>query len=315
MQYVSLGNTGVVVSKLCFGSLTIGPLQKNLPLAEGVKILQKAVEEGVNFVDTADLYGTYPYIREVIKTYPDLVVASKSYAYDVKTAEETLERCLKGIDRDYVDFFLLHEQEGPLTIKGHWGALEFFIKCKEKGIIRGVGLSTHHVAAVEAAAEIEEIDVIHPIINYRGFGIVDGTLKDMERAVKKAYKAGKGIYAMKPLGGGHLISRFEQAFEYILNFPYVHSIAVGMQRIEEVEANIKIFEQKPLSKELIEALKGYKRQLFIQDWCQGCGECIERCGQEALKLNEQGKVEVDAKKCILCGYCGSACKELAIKII
>lgn len=315
MQYINLGNTGIMVSKLCFGSLTIGPLQKNLSLAEGVKIMERAVELGVNFVDTADLYGTYPYIREIIKNHPDFVVASKSYAYDVKTAEETLARCLKGIGRDYVDFFLLHEQEGPLTIKGHWEALEFFIKCKEKGIIRGVGLSSHYVAAVEAAVEIKEIDVIHPIINYRGFGIVDGTLSDMERAVKKAYEAGKGIYAMKPLGGGHLIGQFEQAFDYILNLPYVHSIAVGMQRIEEVEANIKMFQREPISKELIKALKTYKRQLFIQDWCQGCGECIKRCGQNALKLNAQAKVEVDPKKCILCGYCGSACKEFAIKIL
>jgi Aldo/keto reductase family. len=277
--------------------------------------MERAVEQGVNFVDTADLYGTYPYIREIIKKYPDLVVSSKSYAYDVKTAKETLERCLKGISRDYVDFFLLHEQEGPLTIKGHWEALEFFLKCKEKGIIRGVGLSTHYVAAVKAAAKIKEIDVIHPIINYRGFGIVDGTLNDMEVAVRDAYNEGKGIYAMKPLGGGHLISDFQRAFEYILRFPYVHSIAVGMQRVEEVEANIKIFENEPLSNELVDKLRGYKRQLFIQDWCQGCGECVKRCGQGALKLNDEGKTEVDSQKCILCGYCGSACKELAIKIL
>ncbi len=310
-----MGDTGIRVSRLCFGSLTIGPLQKNLPLSVGVEVMESAVEQGVNFVDTADLYGTYPYIREIIKIHPELVVASKSYAYDTKTAQETLKRCLKGIGRDYVDFFLLHEQEGPLTIKGHWEALEFFIKCKEKGIIRGVGLSTHHVAAVEAAANIREIDVIHPILNYRGLGIVDGSLKDMEAAVKKAYDAGKGIYAMKPLGGGHLISQFQSAFEYILNFPYVHSIAVGMQRIEEVEANVKIFRNEPLPNSLVQTLRGYKRQLFIQDWCQGCGECIKRCGQKALILNEGGKVIVDSDSCILCGYCGSACKELAIKIL
>jgi len=315
MQYVDLGNTGVRVSRLCFGTLTIGPLQKNLPLYAGVEILERAVELGVNFVDTADLYGTYPYIKEIIKTHPDLVVASKSYAYDTKTAQETLNRCLRGIGRDYVDFFLLHEQEGPLTIKGHWEALEFFVKCKEKGIIRGLGLSTHYVAAVEAAANISEIDVIHPILNYRGFGIVDGDLRAMEAAVRKAYKAGKGIYAMKPLGGGHLISQFQAAFDYILNFPYVHSIAVGMQRVEEVEANVKIFKDEPLPRSLVQALGEYKRHLFIKDWCQGCGECIKRCGQNALILNKEGKVTVDSDRCILCGYCGSACKELAIKII
>ena len=82
MEYSVLGNTEIKVSRLCFGALTIGPLQKKLPLEEGVEVLKYAIEHGINFVDTADLYDTYPYIKEVIKEYPDLVVGTKSYAYD-----------------------------------------------------------------------------------------------------------------------------------------------------------------------------------------------------------------------------------------
>ena len=114
MQYTKLGNTDILVSKLCYGSLTLGPLQKNLPLKDGAAVIEKAVDLGVNFIDTADLYGTYPYIREVLKTHKDLIVASKSYAYDTETASETLERALRETGRDYIDIFLLHEQEGPL---------------------------------------------------------------------------------------------------------------------------------------------------------------------------------------------------------
>lgn len=315
MIYKNLGSTGIKVSQLCFGSLTIGPLQKNLPLMEGVKIIKKAAELGVNFIDTADLYETYPYIKEALKEYPEMVVASKSYAYDLKTAEETLNRALKGIGRDYIDIFLLHEQEGSLTLKGHWEAIEYLSKCKEKGLIRGIGISTHHVAGVKAAAIISEMDIIHPIINYQGVGIIDGTLEEMEQAISLAFHNGKGIYAMKSLGGGHLISSLSDAFDYILNFPYVHSIAVGMQRMEEVEANVQIFEGKTPSKEVLESLLTYKRNLFIHDWCTGCGRCIKRCQQQALSIGENGKSQVDSKKCILCGYCGSVCKELAIKVI
>lgn len=315
MIYNILGGTGIKVSKLCFGSLTMGPLQKNLSLTEGTSILKRAVELGVNFIDTADLYETYPYIKEVLREYPDLVIASKSYAYDSKTAEETLTRALKGIGRDYIDLFLLHEQEGPLTLKGHWEAIEYLIKCKEKGLVRGIGISTHHIAGVKAAATLPELDVIHPIINYRGVGIVDGTLEEMEEAISLAWHNGKGIYAMKSLGGGHLIPHLLSAFDYILKFPYVHSVAVGMQRIEEVEVNVDIFNGKTPVKHALESLMKYNRKLFIQDWCTGCGRCVKRCQQGALNIGHDGKCQVDTKKCILCGYCGSVCKELAIKVI
>lgn len=315
MIYNSLGNTGIEVSQLCFGSLTIGPLQKNLPLVEGVNIIEKAIELGVNFIDTADIYGTYPYIKEILKNHPDIVVASKSYAYDSRTAEETLNRALGGTGRDYIDIFLLHEQEGPYTLKGHWEAIEYLTRCKEKGLIRAIGLSTHHVAGVRSGAITPEIDIIHPILNYKGVGIVDGTLDHMEKAISLAWHNGKGIYAMKPLGGGHLISDMEDAFEYILSFPYIHSIATGMQRIQEVEANVQIFNGQSPCKHKLSELKNYRRSLFIHDWCIGCGVCTERCQYKALSLGSDGKAKVDLDKCILCGYCGSVCSELAIKVI
>ncbi len=315
MVYNTLGSTGIKVSQLCFGSLTIGPLQKNLPIKEGADLIIRAAQLGVNFIDTADLYDTYPYIKKALKQYPDMVVSSKSYAYDVKTAEETLNRALREIDRDYIDLFLLHEQEGPLTLKGHWEAIEYLIKCKEKGLVRGIGISTHYVAGVKAAAITPEIDVVHPIINYKGVGIVDGTLAEMEEVISLAWHNGKGIYAMKSLGGGHLIPNLQDAFDYILKFPYLHSIAIGMQRIEEVEFNVGIFNGDSTVSEKLDALKEYKRNLFIQDWCTGCGRCVRRCQQQALSIGKDGKSHVDTEKCILCGYCGSVCKDLAIKVI
>ncbi|MGI6538760.1 MAG: aldo/keto reductase [Caldicoprobacterales bacterium] len=314
MEYIPLGNTDILVSRICFGALTIGPLQRNLSLEEGCCIIKKAIYDGINFIDTADLYETYPYIREAVKYKPDIIISSKSFAYDRKTAQETLDKALKGIGRDYIDFFLLHEQESLLTLKGHYEALQFFLEQKKKGIIRGVGISTHFVAAVHVAAEMDEIDVIHPILNFCGLGIVDGTREEMEQAIAAAWKAGKGIYTMKSLGGGHLLNRYEEALEYIKTFPYAHSVAIGMQRVEEVEANISYFTNNSISEELRLRLKKYKRELIIEDWCKGCGACVLRCKQKALFVQE-GKARVNKKKCILCGYCGTVCKELAMKII
>lgn len=314
MKYQQLGQTDIIVSQICFGSLTISPLQKHLAFSDGLYVMEKAVEHGINFIDTADLYETYPFIRAILKTNRDLVVATKSYAYDEKTARKTFERALREIDRDYIDVFLLHEQESDLTLKGHNEALQFYLKQKEKGYIRSVGISTHFIKAVKAATRMVEIDVIHPILNCKGIGIVDGTRADMERAIASAYLNGKGLYIMKSLGGGHLIDEMTAAYNYILDFPYKHSVAIGMQRVEEVEANVSYFKNRNIPDDISRKLCTYSRKLIIQDWCQACGNCIDRCKQGALHISK-GQAVVDRNKCVLCGYCGSVCKELAIKII
>ena len=146
MDYNILGKTGIKVSKLCFGALTIGPLQANLPLDDGARVISEAIDRGVNFIDTAQLYKTYPYIKKALsqRSIKNVVIASKSYAYSKKTAEESLYEALREIDRDYIDIFLLHEQENEYTLKGHYEALEYFIKMKEKGIIRGAQDSQRH---------------------------------------------------------------------------------------------------------------------------------------------------------------------------
>ncbi len=58
-----MGETGIEVSRLCFGTLTLAPMQKNKTLAEGREILAKAIELGINFYDTADLYDNYAHLQ------------------------------------------------------------------------------------------------------------------------------------------------------------------------------------------------------------------------------------------------------------
>jgi aryl-alcohol dehydrogenase-like predicted oxidoreductase len=101
MDYRMLGDTGIEVSRLCFGALTVGPLQARLPLEQGAKVIARALAQGVNFIDTAELYQTYPYIREAIKESRDkVVICSKCYAYTREGMKESLESALRGIGRD-----------------------------------------------------------------------------------------------------------------------------------------------------------------------------------------------------------------------
>ncbi|KPU28049.1 aldo/keto reductase [Caloranaerobacter sp. TR13] len=316
MEYRNLGKTNIKVSRICFGSLTIGPLQANLPIKIGANIIKYAYECGINFLDTAELYNNYEYIKEALKTIPreKYIIATKSYSYSRETAERSLYNALNKLETDYIDIFLLHEQESEYTIRGHYEAIEYFLKAKEKGLIRAFGISTHRVKGVLDSLKFDEIEVIHPIINKFGLGIQDGNSEEMIDAIKKAYEKGVGIYGMKPLGGGHLINRVEEAFEYVKNIPHLHSIAIGMQSIDEVDANVHLLQKGNIPKFLKEKLSKKARKLIVQDWCIGCEKCVETCRHGGIKILE-GKATAVTSKCIFCGYCAAACPEFCIKVI
>lgn len=314
MDQISLGNTGIKVSRLCFGGLVIGPLQAGLSVDEGASVILRAFEAGVNFIDTAELYGTYPHIREAIKRWGKRpVIATKSYAWSAESAENSLEKARKELDTDFIDIFMLHEQESRLTLRGHRDALEYYLDQKSKGRIGAVGVSTHNIEVVEAICDMPEIEVIHPIVNIAGIGIGDGSNEDMLAAVDRAHSRGKGIYSMKPLGGGNLLNRYGESMEFVLGLPYIHSIAVGMQSIEEVEMNVCLFEGRDVNEDIRAGLKTRSRRLHVDYWCQACGSCVQRCSLGAMEIIE-GKARADMKKCVLCGYCGSVCPQFAIKI-
>ena len=316
MEQLQLGNTGLAVSRLCFGTLTLGPLQAALPLEDGAQLLCRAIERGVNFFDTAQLYGSYPYIRRAMEISGkcDVIISTKTYAHTRALAVLALEEARRELGRDYIDIFLLHEQESKHTLRGHREALEYLLEQKQRGVIGAVGLSTHMVAGVRAAIDFE-LDVVHPLLNLTGLGICDGSRQDMQAAVQQAYDVGMGVFSMKALGGGNLFRKAELCLEYALSLPYVHSVAVGMQSESEVHANIDFFEGKGFSRTAKMDLLGKTRRLHIESWCEGCGVCISRCGQSALSIDAKSIAVCDAGACLLCGYCGAVCPAMAIKII
>ncbi len=314
MEYRTLGNTGIRVSRLCFGGLIVGPVQQNLTPEAGGEVMAYAIERGVNFFDTAELYGTYDHIRYAMKKTGrfDIVISTKTYAYTRELAVKAVEGARKALDRDVIDIFMLHEQESIHTLRGHAEALDTLYDYKARGIIRAVGASTHRVAGVEGVIQ-RGLDILHPLLNVDGLGISDGSRAEMEEAVRRAHTAGIGVFTMKALGGGNLFRRAEEAFRYILDFDGADAVAVGMQHIDEVDANLRFFEDGCFLDADKERLAHKLRRLHIDDWCVGCGACAARCGQGALHI-EEGHAVCDPSRCILCGYCSRVCPEWAIKI-
>jgi len=313
LEYRPLGRSGLNVSRLCFGTLTIGPLQANLSVSEGSRLLEIALAKGVNFIDTAELYGTYAHIRQALRHCRDKpVVASKSYAYTRQGMRESLEKALADTGLPCIDIFLLHEQESDLTLAGHRAAYEYLLEAKEEGLIRAIGISTHTVACLRAAVDLPALDVVHPLINLKGIGIPDGTSADVLAALAVLRQKGVGVYGMKPLGGGHLIAQTRSALEYVRGLEQLDAVAVGMACPEEIEYNCALFAGLP-PEEKSKILPGRQRRLFVDPWCRGCGGCVARCPQQALSL-QKGQAASDEKICLLCGYCGAHCPDFCLKI-
>lgn len=316
MKKYSLGKTEIKVTELCFGALPIGPLQSNISVEKGAKLIRASLERGINFIDTAEAYKTYPHIRKALEGYNgEVIIATKSSAETYKKMEQSIKDALESLRRSYIDIFLLHAARvTPSVFEERAGALKCLNDYKAKGVIRAIGISTHVMEIVSRAAKVKEIDIIFPIINKLGMGIIDGSVDDMVKAISGAHRVGKSLYAMKALAGGHLIDQLEESFNFVRNIKGISSIAVGMVNQEELELNLKIFNDEEIPQELLtQKIKPGKR-LFILSFCKGCGTCVKTCPNNALSL-ENGKAVVDHKLCILCGYCNPVCPEFAIRLI
>ncbi len=320
-----LGNTGIEVSELSFGTLILGKIQADLTEEEGGQTVKRAFDLGVNFFDTAKTYGTEGHVREGLSGVGDkAIISTKTRARTRDIAQRDFEASLKELDREYIDIYHLHLVQGAQDLADRRGVLDFLLQLKGQGLIKAIGASVHKVEAARVVVGESDIDVLFPVLNSHGLGIIDGSIDDMVEVCRRAETRGMGIYVMKPLGGGHLRKSPEEPFGFLRNLGCVDSICVGMKSPAEVEMNMSIFEGREVSRETLAQIETVSRTLRIYGHCAGCGACVEACAQEALSLDrsqtdeskgKKGQSVVDQDKCILCGYCAEACPQFVIRVV
>ncbi len=312
IRKVRLGKSNLLVSNIALGTLPFASYRTSKKdLSE---LILYAYSIGINLFDTAEIYDNYELLGRSLNGFDNAFVITKSYAVNERDVDRSLLKAKRLMNRD-VDIFMLHEQESILTIKGHMKALEYMHKLKERGDLKAIGISTHRISGVRGVlAFLELIDVVMSIINYAGLGIYDGDREGMESALLDCYNANIGVIGMKVFGGGHLTRSIDRAIRYIKDLDFIHTFLLGVETIDELKLDVSLLCGLQVEETLLEKSKKKTRRIEIEPWCTGCGICVDRCGQGALKL-VNGKVEILFDKCVLCSYCAQVCPDFSIKVV
>jgi aryl-alcohol dehydrogenase-like predicted oxidoreductase len=244
-EKVALGKSGLKPSRVCMGTGTHGVAQQSNQTRLGSdnfdQLLRDAYERGVRTFDSADQYGTHPYIARAFKDVPrdSYQIFSKIRWHGDVTPDANVfvDRFLKELNTDHIDLLLMHcmtSGNWPQTMRKQMDILSGY---KEKGVIRALGVSCHSIPALEAAAAEPWVDSVHTRINPFGMSM-DGAPDDVVPVIRKIHAAGKGVVGMKIIGAGKLKAdsdRRLQSVQYALGLGCVNILNVGFESIAQID--------------------------------------------------------------------------------
>jgi aryl-alcohol dehydrogenase-like predicted oxidoreductase len=234
---VVLGHTGIRTSRLAMGTGTVGfggssNQTRNSPLTN--LLLDGYHENGLRFFDSADSYGSHPYVAEALKHIPrdKVTVLTKTDTRDPAGVRADLDRYRKELGVDYIDIVLIHcVTEGDWTTR-YRGVMDVLSEAKEKGVIRAHGVSCHSLSALKAAAASPwvEIDLVrlNPIGSH-----MDADPSTVISVIKQMRAQGKGIVGMKILGQGDLRDKPAEAIRYALGTGVLDAFTIGAESQKE----------------------------------------------------------------------------------
>ncbi len=251
---VVLGKTGINVSRLALGTGFNGYSRSSELTRRGKEVFDRvtrhSLDQGITFLDMADLYGTHPFVKEVIKGIKrdKLVLLSKIWTGKEKWnqpsggAKEEIDRFRTELGTDMIDICLIHCMTDARWVEAQTRVRDELSELKQKGAIRAVGVSCHSLNALKQAATHPWIDVIFARINHRGgkeFSC-DASVEEVSAVLKQARQNGKAVVGMKIFGAGKLVKPEEKdaSLKYVMTNQLVDAITIGMLKTEEVDDNM-----------------------------------------------------------------------------
>jgi aryl-alcohol dehydrogenase-like predicted oxidoreductase len=243
-----LGRTEVKVPIFGLGGAGQTPLSTEGKEREAVEMIQKALELGIRYFDTAASYGpSEDYLGKVLPAHRSKIfLTSKTDKRDRDGAWRELERSLKRLNTDYLDLWQLHHvsfTEELDTIFGKSGAIKAFEEARQQKLVRFAGITGHHDPQVIAEGlrrypfhttliPVNAADKHHP----QPFIPV---------VLPVAQQKNVGVIAMKVPAYGRLfkpggLKGMQQALGYTLSQPGVHCCVIAAETVAQLEGNVKI---------------------------------------------------------------------------
>lgn len=237
---VNLGNTGIIMSRMAMGTGTSGyGGSSNQTRKLGIKgvadLLHAGFDEGINFWDTADQYGSHPHVREALKKTgrENVVILTKTNSKTYKDVKNDLERFKKELGTDYFDIVLLHAITDPEWNQNMKGAMEALGEAKEEGTIRAHGLSCHSLGALETAADEPWVDV--DLARYNpGEIAMDADLNTVRNVLTRMKNNGKAIIQMKVYGAGKLAEKKDECLQFHTGTAFIDAFTLGIESHEQL---------------------------------------------------------------------------------
>ncbi len=301
----------IKLSNLGFGTMrlpTKGKKGEETPIdeEETAKMVEYAIKNGVNYFDTAWGYHngeSEVVIGKVLNKYPrdSYYLATKFPGYDLSNigkVEEIFEKQLEKTGMEYFDFYLFHnvyEKNVDPYLDEKYGILDYLLKQKENGRIKHLGFSVHGSYDVmkkflDAYGKYMEFGQIQ--LNY-----LDYKFQDAKAKVDLLNEWNIPIWVMEPLRGGRLAKLADEqetklkearpeeeipawAFRFLQTIPGVTMILSGMSTMEQMQKNIKTFEEdKPLNEEEMKNILEIADEMLKGNVlpCTACRYCTAHC--------------------------------------
>jgi aryl-alcohol dehydrogenase-like predicted oxidoreductase len=258
VDQITLGNTGIKLSRLGFGCGTIGgSVQRSLGREKFNDLVRYAYDKGITYFDTGDSYQTHTWVRDAIKGLPreKLYIQSKILHMGGLGKEapplETLDRFRQELNVDYIDTVLIHCQIDPNWEEHSKALMDGMEEAKQKKIIRAHGVSCHSLPALKKAAALNWVDVNLVRINPQGAEIDTSEMAVFTKSneshvpavveqLKIMRKNGHGIIGMKLIAQGQFtnIEDRRKSLTWVMQGNIVDAVVIGMKNKEEIDEAI-----------------------------------------------------------------------------
>lgn len=239
-----LGRTGEQVT--IFGLGGEGVLRTHGRTAEAVEVVHRALDLGVNYVDSAPAYaGCLDYLGEaLVYRREEVFLASKTHDRTRDGSLRLLDETLARLRTPRLDLWQLHDLRARADLDrifGERGALEALLRAREAGLVRYLGVTGHHDPQILAEAMRRfDFDTVLVAINAAD----RHRLSFIDAILPEAAARGTGVIAMKVYGGGTLVGpsgvSAKDALGYALALPGVSTAIIGCRTPAEVEENARV---------------------------------------------------------------------------